>query len=179
MESDYKKILEFIKTRRSVRNFVEGKISRNTILDVLECARWAPSGRNNQPWRIHVVTHLTVKSLLAELTEDSSIIKSAFLNFVIFLDLERSYDRVKDLQAIGAFMQNILLAVHATSKLGAVWLGEILNKKEKVNNVFKLSTTKYELMGVIAVGEKDESVEKASGEERERRSLDEFVDWFQ
>jgi nitroreductase len=179
MESDYKKILEFIKTRRSVRNFVEGKISRNTILDVLECARWAPSGRNNQPWRIHVVTHLTVKSLLAELTEDSSIIKSAFLSLVIFLDLERSYDRVKDLQAIGAFMQNILLAVHATSKLGAVWLGEILNKKEKVNNIFKLSTTKYELMGVIAVGEKDESVEKAIGEKRERRPLEEFVDWFQ
>jgi len=179
MESDYKKFLEFIKTRKSVRNFVEGKISRNTILDVLECARWAPSGRNNQPWRIHVVTHITVKSLLAELTEDSSIIKSAFLSLVIFLDLERSYDKVKDLQAIGAFMQNILLAVHATSKLGAVWLGEILNKKEKVNNIFKLSTTKYELMGVIAVGEKDESVEKAGDEERERRPLEEFVDWFQ
>jgi len=86
---------------------------------------------------------------------------------------------VKDLQAIAAFMQNILLAVHATSKLGAVWLGEILNKKEKVNNIFKLTMSKYELMGVIAVGEKDESVEKASELERERRSLDEFVDCFQ
>ena len=42
-------------------------------------------------------------------------------------------------------MQNILLAAHING-LGAVWIGEILSNKEKVNEIFKLSTEKFELM---------------------------------
>jgi nitroreductase len=93
----------------------------------------------------------------------------------VFLDLERGYDRVKDILALGAFIQNMLLAVHAKG-LGGVWIGEILKNKEKVSEIFKFSPEKYELMGVLTVGLIDESLEKEV--ERKRRPLDEFIDWF-
>jgi len=175
MESKTNDLLNLIKSRRSVRNFVYKKIDNQTIKEIVDCGRWAPSGRNSQPWKVCIVSHPTVKRMIAENSKYGGIIESAFLNYVVFLDLERGYDRVKDILAIGAFIQNMLLAIHAKG-LGAVWIGEILKNKEKINEIFKLSPENYELMGVLTIGLIDESLEKK--EERERRPLDEFIDWF-
>lgn len=175
MESKTNNLLDLIKSRKSVRNFVYKKIDNKIILDILESARWAPSGRNSQPWKVCIVSHPTVKRLIAENSKYGGIIESAYLNFVVFLDLERGYDRTKDVLAMGAFIQNMLLAVHAKG-LGGVWIGEILKNKEKVSEVFKLSPEKYELMGVLVVGLIDLALEKK--EKRERRPLVEFIDWF-
>jgi len=178
MENDSKKYLEFIKSRRSIRNFIHSKIQRDTILQILECGRFSPSGKNNQPWCVNIVIHPSVKKMLGDLTTSGNIIESAYLNFVIFLDLEKVYDRVKDIQSIGAFMENILLGIHAMN-LGGVWIGEILKNKEHVNEIFQLSTAKYELMGVIAAGEIDKEIIKLKGEStRKRRPLDDFIDWY-
>jgi nitroreductase len=170
--------IEFIKQRKSSRNFIYQKIEKETILTILECARWAPSGNNSQPWRVCVVIHPTVKRMLSELSKYGGIIEDAYVNLVIFLDLERGYNRVKDAQAIGAFMENILLGVHAYDDLGAVWIGEILDRKEEVNEIFKFSNDKFELMGIIAIGVVDEAREKVSEKERKRRPIDEFIDWY-
>lgn len=175
MESKTSDLLKLIKSRKSIRNFVYKKIDNQTIKEIVDCGRWAPSGQNSQPWKVQIVSHPTVKRLIAENSKYGGIIESAFLNFVVFLDLERGYDRVKDILAIGAFIQNVLLAVHAKG-LGAVWIREILKNKEKVSEIFKLSPENYELMGVLTVGFIDESLEKE--EERNRRPLDEFVDWY-
>ncbi|MFX0028042.1 MAG: nitroreductase family protein, partial [Candidatus Hermodarchaeota archaeon] len=130
------------------------------------------------PWRVCIVTHPTVKRMLSELTKYGGIIEDAYANLVVFLDLERGYERTKDIQAIGAFMQNILLGVHAQEELGAVWIGEILDRKEEVNEIFKFPVEKFELMGIIAIGLKDDAREKARKQSRERRPLEEFIDWY-
>lgn len=171
-------IVEFIKERKSIRSFVYKKISNESIMEWLECGRWAPSGTNSQPWRVCVVSHPTVKRMLSELSKYGGIIEEAYVSLVIFLDLERGYDRVKDIQAIGAFMQNILLAIHAQEDIGAVWIGEILNKKEQVNEIFKFPLDKFELMGIIAAGYIDDAREKAGNKQRERLKIEEFVDWY-
>ncbi len=170
--------IEFIKQRKSSRSFIYQKINKETILNILECAQWAPSGDNSQPWRVCVVIHPTVKRMLSELSKYGGIIEDAYVNLVIFLDLERGYDRVKDIQAIGAFMENILLGVHTQEDLGAVWIGEIIARKENVNEIFKFPIDKFELMGVIAIGVIDEAREKTSEKERKRRPLDDFIDWY-
>lgn len=175
MESKTNNLLDLIRSRRSIRNFIYKKIDNDTIKEILDCGRWAPSGQNSQPWKVCIVAHPTVKRMIAEQSKYGGIIESAYLNFVVFLDLERGYDRVKDILAVGAFIQNMLLAVHAKG-LGAVWIGEILKNKEKISEIFKFSPERYELMGVLTVGLIDESLEKK--EERKRRSLDEFIDWF-
>lgn len=174
MESN---LIELIKSRKSIRNFVYEKISNDTIREILECGRWAPSGQNNQPWKVCIVAHPTVKRMIAEQSKYGATIENAFVNLVIFLDIDRSYDRTKDLQAIGAFIENILLAIHSKG-LGGVWIGEILKNKEKINEIFKLPTEKYELMCVITFGVIDEAMEGKIKEERERRPLDDFIDWF-
>ncbi len=170
--------MELIKNRRSIKKFISKKIDKETILEILECGRWAPSNQNSQPWRVCAVTHPTVKRMLSELTKDGSVIEDAYLSLAIFLDIERSDNKTKSIQAIGAFMQNILLGVSALGEIGAVWIGEILEQKEKVNQLFKFPMEKYELMGVIAVGYFEETSEKADIKPRERRKVDEFIEWF-
>ncbi|MFX1396289.1 MAG: nitroreductase [Promethearchaeota archaeon] len=163
-------------SRRSIRNFKEEEIDKNIAIKILECARWAPSGLNNQPWKVNVVVHPTIKRLLADCTKYGQIIENASINFVVFLDLNKSYNRVKDIQGIGAFMHNILLCSHALG-LGSVWLGEILNKKEAVNEIFKLESKIYELMGVIALGIIDDS-QKSGNKDRERQPIDAFTEFY-
>lgn len=177
MESKTINLENLIKSRKSVRNFIYQKIDNDIIKEIIECGRWAPSGQNCQPWKICIVIHPTVKRMIAEQSTYGGVIESAYVNFVIFLDIERGYDRVKDIQAIGAFIQNLLLGIHAKG-FGAAWIGEILNSKEKINEIFKLSPDKFELMCVIAVGVIDEAMEEKSKKERKRRSIDEFIDWF-
>ncbi|TXT61646.1 MAG: Nitroreductase [Promethearchaeota archaeon] len=175
IKEDHEKYLEFLKSRKSHRNFIFQKIKKEIIQGILDYARWAPSGQNTQPWKVCAVEHPTVKHMLAENSKYGGIIDSAYYNLVIFLDMEKGYDRVKDIQAIGAFIQNILLAIHAYG-LGAVWIGEILNKKEEINKIFKLNPEKFELMGLVSIGIPDEPLEKKK--ERSRYPVDEFTDWF-
>lgn len=177
MEPKSNELLEFIKSRKSIRTFIYEKIDNATIKEILDCGRWAPSGNNTQPWKVCVITHPTVKRMLAELSKYEGIIDSAYVNFVIFLDHEKGYDRVKDIQAIGAFIENILLAVHAKG-LGGAWIGEILQKKEQVNEIFKFSKDKYELMALIAVGVIDQPMMNQKAKERKRIDLDDFIEFY-
>lgn len=141
---------EAIKTRRSVRDFLEKEIEEEKITEILEAGRWAPSGLNNQPWKFVVIRDKEIKERLSEQTRYGSIILSSRVCIAVFLDKEVSYDRTKDLQAIGACIQNMLLASHSLN-LGGCWLGEILKNKNKVNSILRIPDS-YELMAVIAIG---------------------------
>ena len=44
-----------ITTRRSIRGFKPAPVPKKLLLEILDIARWAPSGRNYQPWEIAVV----------------------------------------------------------------------------------------------------------------------------
>ena len=177
MEKKTEDFIDFIKSRKSTRTFIFEKIEKEKIDKILECASWAPSGLNNQPWKVNVVSHPTLKRMLAENTKYGEIIEGAYYTLVIFLDQKKCYNRVKDIQSIGAFMENILLGAHALN-LGAVWLGEILNKKENINEMFKLNNEDFELMGVIAIGMKDMVKEEKLTEERKRILVDNFTEWY-
>jgi nitroreductase len=143
-------LLEGIRTRRSIRDFKNTPVSRDTIMEIIEAGAWAPSGLNNQPWRFVTVVDRNVLDSLAGLTKYSRIITEAPACIAAFLDKDAMYHEAKDHQAIGACLQNMLLAAHALG-LGAVWLGEILRSAESVRTLFSLPDT-LELMAVVALG---------------------------
>jgi nitroreductase len=53
--SDYDRLLELMRLRRSIRRFSDRAVSRQDIGRLIEAARWAPSNHNRQPWRFLVV----------------------------------------------------------------------------------------------------------------------------
>ncbi|MBI5640851.1 MAG: nitroreductase [Nitrospirae bacterium] len=146
-------ILELIKTRRSVRQFQERPVRAAEIRKILEAGRWAPSGLNNQPWRFAVITNNRLREEFSRLTHYARVIKSANVLIAVFLDTENSYNRMKDIQAVGACIQNMLLEAHSIG-IGSVWLGEILKSEERIGEILNLDKG-LELMAVLAFGYPD------------------------
>jgi nitroreductase len=144
-------ILEVIKTRRSIRNFEETAIPDALLENVLEAGRWAPSGLNNQPWRFAVVRNPAIRLEISGLTHYSGIVKNAPALIAVFLAGEDCYNRTKDVQAIGACIQNMLLEAHSVG-LGCVWLGEIIKSGAEIRKILGLEEDSLELMAVIALG---------------------------
>ncbi len=66
-ETDYNtmNINEALLKRKSVRAFLDKKVDDSLIFEILNCARYTPSGTNTQPWEVAVVRGHT-KSLLDE-----------------------------------------------------------------------------------------------------------------
>lgn len=60
-------LLDAIKGRTSIRAFRPDAVSREQLTQLLDIARWAPSGSNRQPWRVSVVTGGALESWRAEL----------------------------------------------------------------------------------------------------------------
>ena len=143
-------IMKAIYERRSVRHFVDAPVSRDLVMAALEAASWAPSGLNNQPWRFALMWEKEAKEALAALTRYSATLKSAAVLVVVFMDKDASYEYTKDCQAVGACLQNLLLALHSLD-LGAVWIGEILKNRDRVREILKLPE-RLELMAIVAVG---------------------------
>lgn len=144
------KVLKAIYERRSIREFSPAPVDEGQAMEIMRAGSWAPSGLNNQPWRFVLVRDSKVKGDIAKQTRYRSIIKAAPIIIAVFLDREATYHEVKDIQAIGACLQNMLLAAHAQD-LGAVWLGEILKNKERVCEILALPSS-LELMAIVAIG---------------------------
>jgi len=145
-------VLEAIYRRRSIRRYTGEPVTRAEIMELIQAAVWAPSGKNNQPWRFLVVRGGDPRrEQLAQCTHYARIVREAPALIAVFLERAAMYNEMKDHQAAGSAIQNLLLAAHAGG-LGAVWLGEIVNQSEQVLDVLGLDGGQYQFMALIAVG---------------------------
>jgi len=154
--------------RRSIRKFKDMEIPEEMIDQILTAGIWAPSGMNNQPWRFAVIRDKELKSEIAKLTKHKAILENAPVIIPVFIDYNVTYDSLKDAQAVGACIQNMLLAIHALGLAGA-WIGEILKNGDKVVELCG-APKKYELMAVTCIGYSTEL-----HKEGKRKGLDEVV----
>ena len=160
--------IEAIYKRRSIREYTNDEVTPEQLREIVRAGAWAPSGLNNQPWRFVIVRDPAVREQLAGETHYSHIIKAAPAVIAVFLDKGAMYDEVKDHQAAGACIQNMLLTVHEL-ELGAVWLGQILKNKSRVNGVLQLSD-QYDLMALLAIGHPQHRNQRS-----ERQPLTDFI----
>lgn len=147
-------LFEGIYGRRSQRRYTDRPVDREHLLQIIKAGTWAPSGLNNQPWRFVIVADDGIRARIAALTKYGRIVREAPVSIAVFVDREAMYHDVKDHQAMGACIQNMLLAAHGLG-LGAVWLGEILKNADAVRETLDLPGT-MELMAVVAVGHPSE-----------------------
>ena len=63
-------VVEALKTRISTRAFLDKNVSEEDVRQVLDDARWSPSGGNLQPWRVYVVMG-DAKDRLVQTVKDS------------------------------------------------------------------------------------------------------------
>ena len=135
-------LLEAIKTRRTVGKST-GDVSRETIVELIEAATWAPNHKMTQPWRFSVLTgnareqlgRVWAQSAAASVPADQ---RDAFIAgetkkplrspVVIVVSVRTDANPImaeEDFAATAAAVQNMLLAAHAKGLAGAWKSGKI------------------------------------------------------
>lgn len=74
-------ILQLIKQRRSIRNFKEKEINKETLKEIIQTGKYAPSALNKQPWKFIVITNKNfIKDLSIKVKEElRKILKKRFI----------------------------------------------------------------------------------------------------
>jgi len=104
-------VFEAIKARRSIRQFTDEPIEKETLEKLLDAARWAPTGGNQQKWRFVVVTSPSVKELIKKFAPGIFVMPAAFI--VICAEKEPGANRWAEegyLADCAIAAQNIMLA---------------------------------------------------------------------
>jgi len=73
MANNSKDVIEVIKTRRCIREYLDKEISDNDIKFLINCAGYAPSGLNMQPWGFLVIKNRDMILQLSETSKKSMI----------------------------------------------------------------------------------------------------------
>lgn len=113
--------IECIKTRRSVRKYMDKDVPDHLIDEILDCAMKAPSAHNKQPWSFIVVKDKNKIKKLSELHQWSSFVSGAPVCIVVCLTKETKSDFQPSMYlSVAAAIQNMLLAIHSLG-LSSCW----------------------------------------------------------
>jgi nitroreductase len=93
-----KYVIEVIKTRRCIREYLDKEISDTDIKFLIDCAGYAPSGMNMQPWAFLVIKNRdiirnlseTCKKSMIPLLEDMKGTSKAVAEYLSFLKKKES-----------------------------------------------------------------------------------------
>ena len=158
-------LLEFLKSRRSIRRFKPDPVPRDLILKVLDIARYAPSAHNSQPWRFIVVEDPSIKEELANIHGGAKPLRSAPQAIVVVSDKNASPDSYLIDGANAAIY--IQLAAHALG-LGTVWIQTMRNIRD-IRRILDLPENLVPV-AILAIGYPDEQPRL-----RERMPLEKLV----
>lgn len=158
--------IEVIKTRRSIRNFINKPISKEHIEEIIDSARLAPTANNVQPWEFVVVTNEQTRKKLAQITDYGYFIADSPVCIVVFCKSTKYY-----LEDGCAAIENILLSAW-TLGIGSCWVaGDKKSYAEDINKLLSVPIT-YKLIGLIALGYPAKQSYSIS-----KRSLEEVIHW--
>lgn len=166
--------IKMLKTRRSIRTFVDKDISEEIIKDIIDCGRMAPTANNVQPWIFVVVKDKILKTKVAEATgANGRFISEAGICVAIFCEEVKYY-----LEDGVAATENVLLSATYYG-LGSCWVaGDKKPYAEKIRDLLNVPQN-YKLISLIAIGYTERNIlEKAQN--IEKKSLKEvmFIDKF-
>jgi len=144
-------LLEFLKTRRSIRKYKQQPVSRDILEKILDIARYAPSARNSQPWVFIVVDDPFIKESLSKIHQWAWPLANAPLGIAVACNKDLSPDSYL-LDCSNATMY-IMLAAHAYG-LGTVWI-QTMRDNDKIREILGLPSN-YFVVSLLALGYPDE-----------------------
>ena len=149
-------VIRNIKTRRSIRDFNNKKVSKQDVELLIKCALTAPSGANKQTWKMTAVLNQDVIVKIASVLgkqlgrENYNMYKPTAL---IIPSNEKGSNWGRDDNACAC--QNIALAGHSMG-IGSVWINQfvdICDTKEVRELLTELNIPEnHDVYGIMALG---------------------------
>lgn len=118
-------------SRRSIRSYEAGEVSREEVHTLLDAAMIAPSAGNARPWQFVVITDKDILEKIPAINPYAAMAPKAPLGITVCGDTRLEKYSGFWVQDCAAAVQNMLLAATALG-LGAVWTG-IHPMKERVS----------------------------------------------
>ncbi|MEF8847435.1 MAG: nitroreductase family protein [Candidatus Paceibacterota bacterium] len=172
--------IDCIKTRRSRRNFLDKKVSEETIKKLIDCARNAPFGgpprKDCQLWEFVVIRDDSIKEELTLEYDDREFIKEAPVTIAVCADKRKDPDYKNWEVTCSLAAENILLAAHSLG-LGACYVTTFMHHEGHTEDREKLVKTlnlpeHIKLICLIPIGypDSDEDIEP-----KELRDIEEML----
>ncbi|MGA2031119.1 MAG: nitroreductase family protein [Thermoguttaceae bacterium] len=114
--------LESIRTRRSIRKYLDKPVPEELMQNLLVAAMQAPSARNQQPWQFVVINDRAILAEIPRFMPNAAMAAKAPLAILVCGDLDLEKSEGYWVVDCAAAAENMLLAAHALG-LGAVWCG--------------------------------------------------------
>ena len=168
-ESSNDAVTELMMSSRSIRNYKDSLINKETLDEILKCGVNAPNDKNLQAYEIRVLSPALIDSIKSAVVKDNPQIgeREGFKN--IFVDapcvLSIAYDTTYDMSQVdcGLLGENIILSAWSKG-IGSCCLGSsarwIKDSPSAKPYLDKIGFSKgYELLYCIALGYPDETPE--------------------
>ena len=174
-------ILDVVKHRRSIRQFLDRPVERDKIMMCLEAARLAPSAVNSQPWKFIVVDDPQIKKRLCDGAFSGIYSINAFARkapvIVVVVSERANYlaqvggifrDTRYYLIDVGIATEHFVLQAEELG-LGTCWIGWF--NEQAVKKILSIPRDK-KLYIVVALGYSDP---KSGDGEHSRKAFDEIA----
>ena len=155
---------DLVKHSRSYRGYDESrKISREELLEFADCARFAPSSVNRQPFRYYLANEPEQLAVIQPLTGWARALPGKGLPYpghrptafiVICQDTDWEKDIARFQKDVGIVAQTMLLAA-AEKELGGIMIGNF--SPEKLSAALSLPANLVPVL-IVAFGKPDETV---------------------
>jgi nitroreductase len=140
-----------IRSRHSVRKYKDTPIEEKAIRDALDCARLAPTARNEQPWLFGTIRDSGTLKAIADLTDNGKFIADAPICFAVFGERDAKYY----LEDCSAATTQLMLALQAWG-VGSCWVaGEKKGYAEEVRRLLNVPDD-YTLVSLVPAGYPEE-----------------------
>ena len=163
-------LMQAIRARRSIRNFLDKSVDEEKLLAVLEAGRLAPSARNMQDWRFIVVRDSATRQRLAEAARDQKFVGQAPVVIAACgtSDLVMTCGQPAYAIDVAIALDHMTLAA-ASLDLGTCWIGAFY--EEKVKEILGVPQ-EIRVVALLPLGYPGEQPGP-----RPRKSLDEVIAW--
>ena len=161
-------MLELVKSRRSIRVYQDKEVPKQALEEIVDCARFAATARNVQPWEFVAITSAEMLKKIAGVTDHGKFLSEAKACIAVFCSDTKYY-----LEDGCAATENILISA-AMLGIGSCWIAG--DKKPYCVEVGRLLNVpqEYKLVSLVALGyPQDENSFKLT----DKRPLKELLHW--
>ena len=166
-------VKEAVLKRRSVRSFKDREVSRETLEDIMESVRMAPSASNRQDWEFVLVDDHSLKEKLYRAANGQAFVREAP---VVVAGVATDPDEVMSCGVNPGVVDLSIALDHLTLRaaeegLGTCWIGAF--DQEKTKDILNIPD-EYKVISLMPLGYPKSELEP---KDKTRKDLEEVISY--